>query len=70
MPRRRNRKTTRRHLDERRLSIRALRRSTPDARRLSRAFIGIALARAELEAKAQSDAPTVDRRGDEGDHGR
>lgn len=63
MPRRRNRKTNRRHVDERRLSIRAIRRSTPDARRLSRAFIGLALARTELEAEAQDDTRSATDKG-------
>ena len=56
MPRRRSRKTNRRQQEERRLSVRAVRRDAPDARRLSRAFIGLAMARAEAEAKAQAQA--------------
>ncbi len=53
MPRRRARTTNRRPRDERRLSVRGLRHDPPDPKRLSRAFIGLALARAEAEARAQ-----------------
>jgi hypothetical protein len=53
MPRRRARTTNRRPRDERRLRVRGLRHDPPDPRRLSRAFIGLALARAEAEARAQ-----------------
>jgi hypothetical protein len=56
MPRRRTRKTDRKPQEERRLRVRAVRRSTPDATRLSRAFIGLALARAESNAQAQGEA--------------
>lgn len=56
MPRRRQRKTKWRPQDERRLRVRAVRRDVPDARRLSRAFIGLALARAEAEVQAQAEA--------------
>jgi len=55
MPRRRVRKTDRKQQEERRLRARGVRRDTPDARKLSRAFIGLALARAEAEAQAQAE---------------
>lgn len=53
MPRHRKRKTNRKAQEERLLRVRGVRRGTPDARKLSRAFIGLALARAEAEAQAQ-----------------
>ena len=56
MPRRRKRKTNRRTQGERMLRVRGIRRGTPDAKKLSRAFIGLALARAEAEAQAEADA--------------
>lgn len=56
MPRRRKRTTNRVPQDERRLRVRGERRATPDAKKLSRAFIGLALARAEAEAQAQAEA--------------
>lgn len=56
MPRRRRRKTNWKPQEERHLQVRALRRGTPDARKLSRAFIGLALARAEADAQAQAEA--------------
>ena len=37
-----------------------MRRGTPDAKKLSRAFIGLALARAEAEARAQAAAGEAD----------
>jgi hypothetical protein len=52
MPRRRQRKTNRRSVEERMLRVRGVRRGSPDARKLSRAFIALALARAEMEAEA------------------
>ncbi len=54
MPRRRIRKTNRKPQEERRLRVRGIRRGTPDAKRLSRAFIELALARAEADAQAQA----------------
>ena len=42
------------------------RRGTPDARKLSRAFIGLALARAEADAQAQANAGRVTKRPDTG----
>lgn len=54
MPRRRQRKTNRRRPDERRLRVRGARRDPPDAKKLSRAFIGLALARAQAEADAKA----------------
>lgn len=56
MPRRRTRTTNRRPQAERHLRVRGVRRRTPDARKLSRAFIGLALARAQAEAHAQAQA--------------
>ena len=55
MPRRRKRKTNRRTQGERMLRVRGIRRGTPDAKKLSRAFIGLALARAEAEAQAEAE---------------
>ena len=70
MPRRRQRKTNRLSADERRLRVRGDRRRTPDAKKLSRAFIALALARAEVEAMAQSEADTVRKKSTEaGDDG-
>ena len=62
MPRRRKRKTNWKRQEERALRVRGVRRGTPDAKKLSRAFIGLALARAEIEAQAQEEATKV--RGD------
>ena len=55
MPRRRQRKTNWKPQDERRLSVRGVRRDTPDMRKLSRAFSELALARAEAAAQAQAE---------------
>lgn len=62
MPRRRTRKTNWKPQHERRLRIRSIRRGTPDARKLSRAFIGLALARAEAEAQAEAKKQQKTRR--------
>jgi len=56
MPRRRQRKTGWQPQDQRRLRVRGIRRDVPDARKLSRAFIGLALARAEAETQARAEA--------------
>jgi len=56
MPRRRRRTTGWQPQDQRRLRIRGVRRDVPDARKLSRAFIGLALARAEAETRARAEA--------------
>lgn len=56
MPRRRQRKSNWQPQDQRRLRIRGIRREVPDARKLSRAFIGLALARAEAETQARAEA--------------
>jgi hypothetical protein len=56
MPRRRQRKTTWQPQDQRRLRVRAVRLDVPDARKLSRAFIGLALAKAEAETQARAEA--------------
>lgn len=63
MPRRRKRKTNRRTQGERMLRVRGIRRGTPDAKKLSRAFIGLALARAEAEAQAEASARRDERPG-------
>lgn len=55
MPRRRTRTTNRRPQAERHLRVRGIRRRTPDPKKLSRAFIALALARAETEARAQAE---------------
>ncbi len=55
MPRHRKRKTDRKVQEERILRVRGVRRGSPDARKLSRAFIGLALARAEAEAQSQEE---------------
>ena len=68
MPRRRKRKTNRRTQGERMLRVRGIRRGTPDAKKLSRAFIGLALARAEAEAEA--DARREERPGKHDGHDR
>jgi hypothetical protein len=56
MPRRRRRTTNRQPQDRRQLRIRGLRLDNPDVSKLSRAFIGLALARAAAEAQAEADA--------------
>lgn len=53
---RRKQKTDRKRQEERDLSVRAVRRPVPDKKKLSRAFIGLAMARAAAEAEAQSSA--------------
>ena len=64
MPRRRRRKTNWKRQEERALAVRGVRRGTPDAKKLSRAFIGLALARAEVEAQAQAQANATKRTND------
>ena len=56
MPRHRKRKTNWKRQEERALRLRGVLRGTPDAKKLSRAFIGLALARAEVEVEAQAQA--------------
>jgi len=56
MPRRRQRRTGWQPQDQRRLQVRAIRLDVPDVRKLSRAFIGLALARAEAETEARTEA--------------
>lgn len=53
---RQKRTTNRKRQDDRDLSIRAIRRSVPDEKKLSRAFIGLALAQAQAEADAVQTA--------------
>ena len=60
MPRRRKRTTNRVRQEDRQLRLRGIRRGTPDAKKLSRAFIGLALARAEVEARAQAESEARD----------
>lgn len=55
MPRRRKRTTDRVRQEDRRLRVRGERREVPDTKKLSRAYIGLALARAQAEAAAQAD---------------
>jgi hypothetical protein len=72
MPRRRKRTTSRRPQSERHLSIRGVRRDTPDAKKLSRAYIALALARAEVEAQVEAAGRTSENRpttGDKDSHG-
>ena len=70
MPRRRKRKTNRRTQGERMLRVRGIRRGTPDAKKLSRAFIGLALARAEAEAQAEAETRCEERPGKNEGHDR
>lgn len=60
---RRKRTTNRKRQEDRDLSIRAIRRSVPDEKKLSRAFIGLALAQAQAEADAEQTAK-ASRRGE------
>ena len=48
-----NRKRNDYHGRQRRISVRAVRRESPDIRRLGRAIVALALAEAEAEAAAQ-----------------
>lgn len=63
MTRRRRRLTNRLPQEERHLRVRGIRRGAPDSKKLSRAFIALAVARAEVEAAAQAAAeadPAID----------
>ena len=51
-PKRRSRRT---HKPERRISVRGVRRSQPDVRKLARALIALAMAQAEADAQAQAE---------------
>jgi hypothetical protein len=62
MPRRRKRTTNRVRQEERSLRVRGVRRSVPDTKKLSRAFIGLALARADVEAQAQAQLEQAGRK--------
>lgn len=62
----RRRTTNRRRQEERRLSVRAERRRSPDVKKLSRAFIGLAMARAKAEADAQAQQETPEQAGKRG----
>ncbi len=44
--------------NERRISIRAVRRDPPDLKKLSRALIALAMAQAQAEAEAQAEHET------------
>ncbi len=61
MPRRRRRTTGWQPQGQRRLRIRGIRRDVPDARKLSRAFIGLARAEAETRAQAEAEARAASR---------
>lgn len=65
MPRRRNPKTNRKRQEDRDLRVRGVRRDVPDAKKLSRAYIGLAMARAAAEARAQAEAAAVSKGGDD-----
>jgi hypothetical protein len=52
----RKRKTKRRYRDDRRITVRGVRRDPPDIRKLSRALISLAMAEAEREAQAEQTA--------------
>jgi len=41
--------------NERRISVRAVRRDPPDLKKLSQALIALAMAQAEVEAEAEAD---------------
>ncbi len=60
MARRKTRNTERRRQDRRALRVRGVRHTSPDARKLSRALIGLAVARAEADAQ-QHTTTTLDR---------
>ena len=51
-----NRKRNQYRNRQRRISVRAIRRESPDIRRLGRAIVALALAEAEAEAAAQREA--------------
>ncbi|MFD3399864.1 hypothetical protein ACFWUU_04255 [Kribbella sp. NPDC058693] len=53
-----NKKSNRKRRDTReyRLSVRAVRRETPDINKLARAIIDLAMAQAEAEAQAENNA--------------
>jgi hypothetical protein len=53
MSRQRKKTSDRRRQEDRRLSVRGVRRDPPDAAKLSRALIALALAQAQAEADAQ-----------------
>lgn len=70
MPKRRKPSTGRKRQEDRQLRARGVRRDEPDARKLSRAFIGLALARAEAEAQADAERrtqPAAEEKGQKGD---
>lgn len=75
MPRRRSQTTNRRPQDRRKLKVRGVRRATPEVHKLSRAFIGLAMARAQtINATADAEATaddgsTTDGSGTDGTHG-
>ena len=47
------------HSEERRLTVRGIRRDPPDIKKLSRALIGLAMAEAERQAQAEQVAKTT-----------
>lgn len=56
MASKRKRQTNRRYRDDRRITVRGVRRDPPDIRKLSRALISLAMAEAEREAQAEQTA--------------
>lgn len=62
----RNRVRTRRS-QERRLSVRSVRRDEPDTRKIARAIIAMALAEAEAEAELQAVRSRTERSDTQGD---
>lgn len=61
MPRRKSQTTNRRPQDQRKLKVRGVRRTTPEVHKLSRAFIGLAMARAQtINPTADSEATADD----------
>ncbi|WP_086747838.1 hypothetical protein [Streptomyces scabiei] len=55
-PKRKGNDKERRGREERRFTVRGIRRDTPDIRKLSKALLGLAMAEAEREAQAQQAA--------------
>lgn len=49
------RRSRRTHKPERRISVRGVRRTQPDVRKLARALIALAMAQAEADAQAQAE---------------
>jgi hypothetical protein len=62
-----NRKRNQNRGRQRRVSVRAVRRESPDIRRLGRAIVALALAEAEAEAAAQRQAEEQDKETNQSD---